>query len=498
MTSAPPFVLSVLDPPGAGDRRPDTLGVDGVQVGAVTLRRLSMHTLIMLRGAFLTSQMVILLMVWLVLRWPFPPLACSGLIAAAAIVNLVLALSPAARRQARPWEITGLLAFDVLQLTGLLYLTGGVVNPFALLLIAPVTVAGGALPPRHALALCVLAVGAALVLTQAAAPPPWSAAPAGHDAYRYGRSVALVVAMGLASAYASWSSANGARRELALHVTETVLAREQRLSALGALAAAVAHELGTPLATISIIATEMAREAPAGPLRDDAVLLVEQARRCRDILRRLAETPEQPDAVHERMSLLQFVAEIVEPHAGAGGVRVEGLVSGPPGMVAPDLWRRPEILLAVSTIVENAVDFATSEILVTARFDASNVTVEVRDDGPGFALAILPRLGEPYVTSRPGSEGLGSGHVGMGLGLFIAKTLLERSGARVAFANGPGGGAIATARWSRSRVEITGRGPCGPCKTGENSDIMTRSYRTLSDGIARAPEFHRKALSWMT
>jgi len=319
-------------------------------------------------------------------------------------------------------------------------------------------VAGGALPPRYALGLCVLAVGAALVLTHAAAPPSWAAAaPAGH-AYRYGRSVALVVAMGLASAYASWSSANGARRELALHVTETVLAREQRLSALGALAAAVAHELGTPLATISIIATEMAREAPMGPLRDDAVLLVEQARRCRDILRRLAETPEQPDAVHERMSLLQFVGEIVEPHAG-GGVRVEGLVSGPPGLAAPDLWRRPEILLAVSTIVENAVDFATSEILVTARFDASDVTVEVRDDGPGFAPAILPKLGEPYVTSRPGPEGSGGGHVGMGLGLFIAKTLLERSGARVTFANGPGRGAIATARWPRSRVEIVGRGP---------------------------------------
>jgi len=241
--------------------------------------------------------------------------------------------------------------------------------------------------------------------------------------------------------------------ELALNVTEAVLAREQRLSALGALAAAAAHELGTPLATIAVVAKEMAREVTEGPLHDDALLLMAQAQRCRDILRRLAETPETGDDVHERMSLLQFVREVVEPYVGESAVRVEAVVTGAAGVPAPDVWRWPEVLHAMTSIVENAFDFARKEILVTARFDADTVSVEVRDDGPGFSPQVLAKLGEPYVTSRPGAEGSRTGHIGMGLGFFIAKTLLERTGAVVEFRNGRRGGAIVAARWRRSRIE---------------------------------------------
>src|SRR4029077_15359194 len=124
-----------------------------------------------------------------------------------------------------------------------------------------------------------------------------------------------------------------------------------------------------------------------------------------DILKRLAETPEATDQVHERMSLLQFVREVVEPYAGESAVRVEAVVTGPPGAPTPDLWRRPEVLHAMTSIVENAFDFARAEILVTARCDAESIAVEVRDDGPGFAPEVLAKLGEPYVTSRPGAEG---------------------------------------------------------------------------------------------
>jgi two-component system sensor histidine kinase RegB len=301
-------------------------------------------------------------------------------------------------------------------------------------------------------------VAVTIALAVFAVPPPWLAAPASValTSYRLGCATALVIGMGFAAGYASWSSGESARKELALHITETVLAREQRLSALGALAAAAAHELGTPLATITVVAQEMAREAADGPFKDDAWLLVEQAQRCRDILKRLAETPERGDVVHERMTLLQLVREVVEPFAGSEDVRVEAVVTGPPSVAAPDLWRRPEILHAVAAIVENAYDFARAEILVTARFDAEAIAIEVRDDGPGFAPHVLAKLGEPYVTSRPGAEGSRTGHIGMGLGFFIAKTLLERTGARVEFKNGPKLGAIVTARWPRGRVEAVG------------------------------------------
>jgi two-component system sensor histidine kinase RegB len=224
------------------------------------------------------------------------------------------------------------------------------------------------------------------------------------------------------------------------------------LSALGGLAAAAAHELGTPLATISIVAKEMVRESPEGPLRDDAALLVSQAERCRDILQKLTQEPETGDLVHGRMGLQQFVDEIAEPHAD-DHVIVQALVSGKPGAPIPDIQRLPEVLHAMISIAENAVDFAHSEVLVTARFDDKTIGIEVRDDGPGFAPDILLKLGEPYVTSRPGGENSRSGHLGMGLGFFIAKTLLERTGATVAFRNSPKGGAIVTARWPRGRIE---------------------------------------------
>jgi two-component system sensor histidine kinase RegB len=444
-----------LESQGASAPRRDTPGLRGMQHHDVIGQRMPTSALIVLRTAFILAQLLILLVLWQVLHWRFPSGHCLALISASAAMNLFLAMWASRHRKATSWEVNGQLSFDVIQVATLLYFTGGVVNPFALLVIAPVVVGGAALPPRHVLGLAAVALMATVALS--IAPLPLTALPqslgASFAQYRPGCTLALLVVTTLTGGFASWSSAEGARRELALHVAETVLAREQRMSALGALAAAVAHELGTPLATITVVAAELAREAPEGSVRDDARLLVEQTTRCRDILKRLAEAPEQQDAMHERMSLLQFVSEIVEPYTKSPEVRVEALVTGPPGVGAPDLWRRPEILHAITAFVENAYDFALSEILLTARFDAKTVSVEVRDDGPGFSPLVKEKLGEAYVTSRPGAEGYRTGHVGMGLGMFIAKTLLERSGAQVNFANGAKRGAIVTAKWPRGRIE---------------------------------------------
>jgi two-component system sensor histidine kinase RegB len=155
------------------------------------------------------------------------------------------------------------------------------------------------------------------------------------------------------------------------------------------------------------------------------------------------------------MSLTQLVHEIIEPHM-IHGVRVEAVVNGPSGESAPDVWRRAEVIHALTSIVENAVDFARSEVIVVARFDPRSILIEVRDDGPGFSPEVLAKLGEPYVTSRPGAEGSRTGHIGMGLGFFIAKTLLERTGAAVDFRNGRRGGAVVAARWPRPAMEAPG------------------------------------------
>jgi two-component system sensor histidine kinase RegB len=457
MASVPSNAATAPATPGS-----DTPGAAAAQAAAAAATpsrrggRLRTRTLVTLRWLALGGQAATLAVIGLGFRFPAPYIACGVVIGAGVWLNLLLTVTPLGRRAARDWESAAQLAFDILQLAALLFLTGGLANPFALLIIAPVILGSASLPWRYAASLALLAIALTLVLAVVALPLPWVG-----DAlqlpviYRAGLAVALVAGIAFAAGYAHQAAAEASRMELALNVTETVLAREQRMSALGALAAAAAHELGTPLATIAVVAKEMAREVPEGPVHEDAVLLIAQAQRCRDILRRLAEMPEASDEVHERMSLLQFVSEVVQPYADAEAVRVEAVVSGASGVTSPDVWRWPEVLHAMTSIVENAFDFARKEILVTARFDAETVQVEVRDDGPGFSPAVMAKLGEPYVTSRPGAEGSRTGHIGMGLGFFIAKTLLERTGAVVEFRNGRRGGAIVSARWQRSRIEAT-------------------------------------------
>ncbi len=277
-----------------------------------------------------------------------------------------------------------------------------------LLIIAPVTLAGASLPVRYAAAVAALAIVTVLGLAVNALPIPWHPGqtlelPA---IYRLGLAVALITGIAFSAGYAHQAAAEAARMELALNVTETVLAREQRLSALGALAAAAAHELGTPLATIAVVAKEMAREVPEGPLHEDAELLVTQAQRCRDILRRLAETPATTDEVHERMSLLQFLREVIEPYAREEAVRVEAVVTGAPGVEAPDVWRWPEVLHAMTSIVENAFDFARKEILVTARFDAECGGGGGARRRPGLLAAGAGQAGRALCHQPAGGGGL--------------------------------------------------------------------------------------------
>jgi two-component system sensor histidine kinase RegB len=430
--------------PPQGDGLPDFLIAQG---------RLSFLTLIAVRWMTLAGELAAVLVAafWLHLHFPFA--LCLAVIAVGAALNLTLSLARRGLGRPQEWTLALQLGFNLIQLAVLLFLTGGVVNPFSLLLIAPVTLAAAALRGRYALALALTAVALTVLLAVWSLPLPWrDMAPPITPLYRLLAATAILCGIGVTAGHAWRAAAEATRMELALNVTQTVLAREQRLSALGGLAAAAAHELGTPLATISVVAKELVNATPEGPLREDAELLVSQAERCREILQRLTQEPETDDVVHARMTLLQFVNEVIERHIHTE-VRVEALVAGPPGARPPEIRRMPEVLHAMTSFVENAVDFARSEVLVRVGFDESSVSVEIRDDGPGFSSDILARLGQPYVTSRPGAEGSRSGHIGMGLGFFIAKTLLERTGAEVAFRNGKGGGALIAVRWSRETIE---------------------------------------------
>lgn len=430
-----------------------------IEADRVGVRRsqLRVRTLVTLRWLVLALEILLLLVVLFGLEYRAPYGLCFAVIGAGAWINLLTGVASPGQRVFGDREATAQLALDTLQISALIFLTGGTANPFVLLLIAPVTLAAATLPAWPVAVLGALAATASVLLAFFSMPLPGAAGAenAVSQSYRIGAAMANMAGIALIAGYVRQAAEESARMALALDVTQAVLAREQRLSALGALAAAAAHELGTPLATISIVSKEMAREAATPQIKEDAELLISQAERCREILKRLSETPEKAtDEVHERMSLRQLVQEVIEPHTVVKDVRVEAIVTGASGVKTPDIWRFPEITHAMTSFVENAVDFAASEVLVSARFDAETVSIEVRDDGPGFAPEILAKLGEPYVTSRPGVEGGRTGHIGMGLGFFISKTLLERTGAVVTFQNGRPRGAVVSARWPRSRIEV--------------------------------------------
>jgi two-component system sensor histidine kinase RegB len=370
-------------------------------------------------------------------------------------VNLFLMTARPTQGPVREWEAAAQLAYDILQLAVLLGLTGGVRNPFLVLFIAPVAISATVLRPGITAALAglaILCVGALMVWR---APLPWlHGVPLTlHPLYEAGLASAAVTGLVFTGIYAWAVAAEEERMTLALAAAESVLAREQRLSALGALAAAAAHELGTPLATIHLVAKETQRSLPAdSPLTEDVSLLVSQAERCRSILQQLAVRPEEGDIVLARAPLGALLEECVKPHRGLG-VDIRISLSGPEGEAPPAVRRLPEILHGLGSLIENAVGFAAAEVEILARWEPEVISVTVRDDGAGFPADVLPRLGAPYLSMRRDAMRGEAG--GLGLGFFIAKTLLERSGAVVNAYNRPPprSGAAVSVTWPRASIE---------------------------------------------
>jgi len=432
------------------------LAPEGLGSAQSALGRTRMRTFIALRWMAVAGQTGAVLFVYFGLGFSLPLSACLAAIAASAWVNVLLTLFLPSQRLVRDWEAFLNLAFDILQLAALIALTGGLTNPFLLLLVAPVTIAALILRPHEAALLAVLAMVCASAMIWVAWPLPWSGAlpPDLPELFKYGQLAALATGLSFFAVSALRVSQDEARLVRALDAASVVMAREQRLSAIGAMSAMTAHELGTPLATIHLVAKEMAGQFdPDDPLAEDANLLAEQAERCRTILRQLGQAREASDIVHARMPIRALVEEAAEPYRGLG---VALNVSSAPGEggedTAPTLRRSPEVLHALSAFIENAVSFAASSVSARISWTADQFIVTISDDGPGFAPEVLPKLGEPYVSQR-GEAQKGGGD--MGLGFFIAKTLIEQTGGRVATRNRmpPKRGAVVQAVWPRRRLE---------------------------------------------
>lgn len=432
---------------------------------------LRLQTLVRLRWLAVAGQSAAVLGVSQVLGFPLPLGPCFALIALSAWLNIFLRIQYSASVRLPPIWAAMLLAYDIVQLGGLLYLTGGLANPFAFLLLVPVMVSAAALPVRFSIALAALVMVLASLLAVYRMPLPWFPGERLELPFVYitGVWASLAASLAFMGIYAWRIADEGRLMSDALAATELVLAREQHLSALDGLAAAAAHELGTPLATISVTASELLRGGGASGQQDeDLKLLKAQADRCKEILKMLTSMGTDPDRHFARLPISHLLEEVAEPHRGFGvDIEIRLVAGGGEAEPSPEPvgLRNPGTLYGLGNLVENAVDFARSKVYIMAEWNEESVDVVISDDGPGFSPEVMDHLGEPYVTSRldgvrpetrhelPGEEKIGE--FGLGLGFFIAKTLLERSGATIALRNSPipGMGAVVKVTWPRQAMD---------------------------------------------
>ena len=413
-------------------------------------RHIRLDTILRLRWLAVLGQLAAIFIVAQGLEFNVEIVPCVSIIALSAALNLALQTVSNPLQRLEPMQAAGLLALNIVELAGLLFFTGGLQNPFSFLFLAPVLISATALPARFTFGLGVLAVACASVLFFFHLPLPWDS----DDPlvlppiYLVGVWLSIALAIGVTSLYSFQVTEEARKLADALAATELVLTREQHLTQLDGLAAAAAHELGTPLATIFLISRELEKTVKEPNFAADLKTLREQTQRCRDILSKITQLS-STGAPFDRMKLSELIEEVVAPHRDFGvdiKVRIAvAIVAEPVGS------RNPAILYGVGNIVENAVDFARTTVEVNAWWNKDTIELVISDDGPGIPPDILNRIGEPYLSRRRSKDEGG----GLGLGVFIARTLLERTGAKVSFTNRifPDHGAVVQITWPRDRFE---------------------------------------------
>lgn len=395
------------------------------------------QNLVKIRWLALAGQLLACLIIHFGFGFTFSIEAALGVIVTSAFVNLAIDQRNRHVKRVDPFEVMVALSFDVLQLSALIYLTGGLLNPFFILLLAPIVVSAAILPLRATSFLVMLVVICASLLSVYHLPLPWQdrefIVP---QLFLFGILVALIISAIFIGFY-TWYLANNTR-ELAQSLTraQLSLASEREALALGRLATAAAHKLGSPLNTISLISHDLVGEvADDDPLLDDIQLLNREVERCRVILQELDRDANLPsDKIAFALPASEVIYSLTEVKIAEMVHPVSWQITGKEGTSEPVMHGRPELKYALETVLDNADGFAVSQVSCGMAWDDEKLTISISDDGPGFKQNIMNRFGQPFNSSRKGQDG----H--RGLGLYLAMSLIENSGGEMFIYNAPNGG----------------------------------------------------------
>lgn len=406
-------------------------------------------TLLLVRWATVLGQCITLLVVSYIFRLQIPLFPAMICVLSALILNIFAVFyhkSPSITET----QATFYLSFDIIQVSGLIFLTGGISNPFTILIITPVTV-GAALLPLHKTAfLSFLAILSIAVISLWYIPlPQYEAFEHIPSLFIMGERASLVFAVFFFSLYIWWISSDNRNMQQALHSSQMALSRQKQMNALNAQAAAATHELGSPLSTIAIIAKDLKQECQTdSSIGEDIDLLLSQIERCRSILQDLSNRPSRDSDdfvdILSPQTLIEFIAEPFLIENSDINLKID--VNMEKNADTLRIRKSPEIVYGLGTIIQNAVQFAHQAVIIEIFWDNKIFGIAIKDDGPGFSNSVLSKIGRPYISTRKDTG------KNMGLGIFIAQNLLETKGAEIKFSNAQSGGAIVEIKWNRETL----------------------------------------------
>ena len=412
--------------------------------------QLDKKTLVILRWIAIVGQYVTINIVYFVLDFGLPFFYCSIIILISIITNIYLQFK-VKENQLSNLSSTSYLLYDLIQLAILLYLTGGIINPFAILLIVPAIVSSTFLTLKSTLNLSFITILVLILLTLYHFPLP-------HPGefyfdvpsyYLYSITTAVIIGLIFLTYFGARFGTESRKRTEALNKLELILAKEHELESIGLQAAAAAHSLGTPLSTITVVVKELAKEIGNDPkYSKDINLLLSQTKRCSDILRNLSKDQFKEDSFLSDIKIEDLLNRIASSYMEISEKKI--LLYVKKNEINPRIEKTLEITYGLRNFIGNAVKYSKSSVEISLESNNKITEVVVCDDGPGFSEDIINVLGEPYIRSK---NEIISAKSGLGLGTFIGKTLLERMKAKVKFGKSPKtNGAMVTVQWRTNNL----------------------------------------------